>query len=50
METKEAFEIVLELAQLGAEKENGYVGDDRAEANYEAIAEVKDFKKDLVRN
>ena len=50
METKQAFEIVLELAQLGAEKENGYVNDDRAEANYEAIEEVKDYKKDLIRN
>jgi len=45
MKTKEAFDIVIELAQLGAEKENSYVTDERADANYEAIAEVKDFKK-----
>ena len=50
METKQALEIVLELAQLGAEKENGYVNDERAEANYEAIAEVKDYKRDLIRD
>ena len=49
MKTKEAFEIVLELAQLGAEKENDYVNTERAEANYEAIAEVKDFKEDIIR-
>ena len=49
MKNREAIEIVLELAELGAEKENGYVPEERSSKNYEAIWQVEDFKNDLVR-
>ena len=41
MREEEAFKIVLELAKLGAEKEDQYVGDERAGDNYEAIKKVE---------
>ena len=50
MKNKEALDIVLELAKLGAENEHGNVDETRVDSNYEAIYQIEDYYNDVMED